>query len=396
MKFIIALLLPLLAEASLRGNVVTGRALDDADSERHLIMQTGSRGEDDGVLIQSGGQRTPQTTLTDILTEEEEDEEDQGVLLQAGVRPKTVVEDVPGCEIEVEVKCFIVPPPAAERRLIMQNGVRPVKPVSCDEALSKHEPIACEKEPTALEFKFAGGRCESSKHSQEDFFCKDFGDEGDVTDSETVNYIEVMSPRKVGALYFEGSLSVGETFVVKKGGVDEEGGDRKDRRHLIMQNGVRGGEPLDEEPLDGELMVLTYADDSKEELLQILLFHTECNGDLSLGDKYGSLHLMAFTNGDTSADMYMDLQFEVSIANVGKGQIHIEHVQTILDQDSKDLLDDGQILKLAAGDEESIVEGVTIDVMHPRIIESSATISRRDKGGNDCASFAVMTLKVQG
>jgi len=388
MKFIIALLLPLLAEASLRGNVVTRRALDD--SERQLIMQNVERGNDDGVLVQNSDQRQPQDTLSETLSDILTEEEDDGILIQAGVRPKTVVEDVRGCDIEVEVKCFVVP---SERRLIMQNGVGR-NSVSCEEALSKHEPIACEKEPTALEFKFAGGRCESSEHLQEDYFCKDFG-EG-VTDSETVNYIEVMSPREVGALYFKGSLSVGETLVVKKGGMVEEGGDEEDRRHLIMQNGVRGGELLDEEPLDGELMVLTYADESKEELLQILLFHTECNGDLSLGDKYGSLHLMAFTNGDTSADMYMDLQFEVSIANVGKGQIHIEHVQTILDQDSKDLLEDGQILKLAAGDEESIVEGVTIDVMHPRIIESSATISGRDMDGNDCASFAVMTLKVQG
>lgn len=265
-----------------------------------------------------------------------------------------------GCMLQVDMSCL---PPLSDD----DDGDNETKTSSsCEEHLVP-EYTTCDSGPTELVFKFNGGICNNYNQPQDAalYFCQDFG-EGPAFGLSETNYIEALPPRKVGDVYFEGQVSVGDTF----------------RAQDTLGNGGI---------LDEEILVMVYADSTKEVILQIMVFHTKCQADLTLGDKYGSLQLMSFTNDAAGTPtMYMNITYQVTITNMGSDLVHIGHVITIEDQMAKDLLGGNKGPILEAGGSESVQQNMLIDLTHARTLSTSATISGRDDRLNTCAGFGVM------
>lgn len=260
-----------------------------------------------------------------------------------------------GCRLHAEVTCH---PPLESTS------------TSCTEHLIP-EYSPCESSPTELLFRFNGGICNAYSQPQDAslYFCQDFGEGPDIVLNET-NYIEALPPRKTGDLYFEGEVSVGDTFLAHD------------------TDGVGG-------ILDEEILLLVYADSSKAELLQMMVFHTKCQADLTLGDKFGSLQLMSFTNdyaGTTS--MYRSVTYAVTITNKGPETVRVGHIISIEDQVAKDLLGGSEGPTLESGASESLTQELTVEMGHGRTISTSATISGRDDLLNTCVGFGVMQVMV--
>jgi hypothetical protein len=259
-----------------------------------------------------------------------------------------------GCELSVIVKC--IPP-------------KDTKASTCDELLVP-EFTDCESTPKQLTFKFQGGICNKYHFPQNasEYLCQDFGEGAAISVDET-NYIEALPPRKVGDVYFEGTVKIGDTFVIE----DKPG---------------KGG------PLDEEILVLIYENESKTNLLQMVLLHTKCNDDLTLGDKYGALQLMSFGNMDMSKSFYRNVTLQVIIGNPTDGELHIQHVLSIGDQKVVDLLEGEKELALASSGELSIIEELAIDIMQPRVISVSATVVGRDDKLNTCVAMGELAIEV--
>ena len=260
--------------------------------------------------------------------------------------------DGTGCSIGVEIKC--IPPTDSEFD-------------TCDDHLT---PVLdeCDSAPTQLLFKFRGGICDKYEGPQDTnlYMCDDFGS-GPATVIGESNYIEAMPPRKVGEPYFSGPVIVGENFVMKA----REGG-----------------------PLEEEILVLVYEDETKTTILQMLVFHTTCDVDLNLDERYGTLKLVGFTDKDLEANMIKTVAYEVTIKNLSNGEFTIEHVVNIADG-MKDLLGDGNTLKLGGGGEESIVEEFTVNLMVKRTIQTSVTVSGT-QGLDQCVASGEMEIFIPG
>ena len=164
--------------------------------------------------------------------------------------------------------------------------------------------------------------------------------------------------------------------------------------------------------LDEQILVFTFADASKQKLLQVVRFQTKCNGDLALGDIYCSLQLMSFTNDEMSASVYKNITFEVTITKVGTDELRTDRYFSIVDQQETDdvvlgnsnnsseksILDEMTVdLTFGAGSEKSILQEVTVDLMHPRTIKTSITIDgKTSHTGQVCQESADMSLVVPG
>mmetsp|Transcript_9637 Transcript_9637/g.16043 ORF Transcript_9637/g.16043 Transcript_9637/m.16043 type:complete len:147 (+) Transcript_9637:1-441(+) len=140
---------------------------------------------------------------------------------------------------------------------------------------------------------------------------------------------------------------------------------------------------------------MVYEDSTKQALLQMMIFHTKCRSDLSLGDKYGSLQLMSFTNDVVGTpSMYKNVTYAVTITNVGSQSVRVGHVISIADQEAKDLLGGSGGPMLGRHASESIAETMLVDLGHARKISASATVSGYDKSLNTCVSFGEMDIVV--
>ena len=258
-------------------------------------------------------------------------------------------ENLGGCEFSVSVQCV---PPRDSGHKTCADYVVP-------------ELSDCVSTPRELHFKFGGGRCDAYQAPQgaNQYLCQDF-DGGAAVANDESNFIEVLRPRRMGAPYYEGSVKIGDTLIIA---------------------GIEG----ERDPLDEEVLILIYKDATKTTLLQMMVFHTQCKEDLTLGDPYGSLELMTFSNEDSSLSMYKNVTYEVTITNIGAADLHIQHAVTILDQVSSDVLGDGEELVLRASGQEALtlVQEFTIDITQPRVISGSATVMGYDHQMNTCVAF---------
>lgn len=294
---------------------------------------------------------------SDSSSEEEEEEPaditvepDEGISLIPSP-PATA-----GCGLSVNIKC------------LPEDGS---DGTSCD-VLPFEEVPECDVQPHQLIFTFKGGICNTYMSPQDHirFMCQDFGSGPAMSKSET-NYIEAMPPRKVGDLYFEGTVQVGDKFTV----VDTE---------------VEG------DPIDEEILVLVYEDDTKVNLLQMMVFHTKCEDDLDLGDRYGSLALTAFANEDGEASVYKNVTYEVTVKNTGTNPIRIQHALSIADNEAKDMFAGMGGPLIGAGGEEAIMQVMEIDPTHGRTVSTSVTISGHDDNLSTCAAFDEMLIAIPG
>ncbi len=263
------------------------------------------------------------------------------------------------CQLSVMVRC--VPPKDSAYE-------------TCDEYVTP-EMSECQSTPRKLKFKFRGGQCdnvEDAPQGANQYLCQDFSGGATVT-MEEGNYIEALPTRRMGALYYEGSVHVGDTVILAN--VQDESG-----------------------PLDEEILILVYKDGTKKELRQMIIFHTKCNTDLSLGDSYGSLELISFSNDNLklNSSMKKNVTVQVTITNMGTEDVHMDHAITFLEQTSRDVLGDAEEVVLSASGQEALtlVQEFTFDSLPPRVISLSATISGHDPQMTTCVAFGETSIVI--
>lgn len=276
------------------------------------------------------------------------------------------------CELSVTVKC--VPP--------KDSGHDSEE--SCAEYFipESNEPVST---PLELDFQFQGGLCHTDSDAPQGankYLCQDFNGGATVV-LEDSNYIEAFPPREMGALYYyQGNVQIGGT--------------------LNFTNHDTGA------PLDEEILILVYSDSTKTELLQMIVFQTNTKTDLTLGDMYGSLQLLSFSNSDSVSDANLNLTVDqkknitvqVTITNLGSEDVHVDHAVTFVEQSSREVVGNGgendDIVLRASGQEGvTLVQKFIVDsILQARIISLSATVSGHDSHMNTCVAFGETSIVI--
>mmetsp|Transcript_11376 Transcript_11376/g.18831 ORF Transcript_11376/g.18831 Transcript_11376/m.18831 type:complete len:335 (+) Transcript_11376:164-1168(+) len=213
---------------------------------------------------------------------------------------------------------------------------------SCETLFKSPKTTECTAAATELMFGFTGGNCANSfnMESANSFICRDFHG-GPAQHDGDENYIVASSPRAVGNKYFSGTVSVKSAFTL----MDESSEDGMTARTIMP-----------------ETMILVYADESMEKLLQLMIFKTECDNDISLGDAFGSVELVSFTSGDTVETSIAVAMYEITIKNNADTVATIADVHTLVDHSPHDLYKSLKGQTIESGDEISIVEEMSVDL----------------------------------
>jgi len=136
--------------------------------------------------------------------------------------------------------------------------------------------LLCEDRPTKMDFKFLGGTCEDSKHEQpEKVTCVDNGVIG-----YPAHVIMKPSGNKGGK------------------GKDGEGSEVYFNATVHNQNEIMNIGNGEEVTADMDVEVYNYDQEKKLVLVQKITYHSSCSGNLSIGDIFGSVKLVGFTNKD--------------------------------------------------------------------------------------------------
>ena len=263
---------------------------------------------------------------------------------------------------------------------------------SCDELFSSAKMVSCESPPTELEFGFHGRKCSEPLSVRNDgflcrtnlsipylrftskqpegeatFICRDFnGGPGMNDGKDEGRYIVASSPRMIGNEYFAGIVPYESTFTILNAG---------------------GGSLLD------ETMILVYADSSMERLLQLMVFKTSCEGNLALGDHFGSIELVSFDNAaQNKVSSQVIAMYEITITNTATEEATLVDVVALSDDTNRDLWKSLKGETIAPGEEISIVEEMsvnlwTLDGEHFMTAYVSAKIP-----GHQCSSVGQMEI----
>jgi len=161
-----------------------------------------------------------------------------------------------------------------------------VPPESGSPCISVTETL-CTTRPKQMELMFTGGRCEDSEQSQGDKFICDLS----LDNIRNVNSAYIRIVGKDGETYFTGVVNKGEIFTM---------GTQSDR-------------------VQADSDVFIYTDSTQTSLLQQFRFHTSCSQNLSSGDIFGGITIVAFITDagrkEGGLSSTMDLSFEVSNKN---------------------------------------------------------------------------------
>ena len=148
----------------------------------------------------------------------------------------------PVCEIEVDARCLIPTPP-------------PPSGNNCDGKVIR------------LTMRYTGDTCDAGNNPQEDKAeCTDLAD---LPDTVFIRSNADDDPDKDDKIWFEGTVSVGEEYVIDSANDNEDKLDSNSYIHIFNSPGGA--------------------------LLQTLVFHTSCSKPLSVGDQFGANLVVSLT-----------------------------------------------------------------------------------------------------
>jgi hypothetical protein len=211
----------------------------------------------------------------------------------------------------------------------------------CESLFKIQKEAECTAPAREFMFGFTGGNCDNSfnMESSNSFICRDFHG-GPASHNGDENYIVASSPRAVGNKYFSGTVSVKSAFTL-----------------MDDWTGVNA-------TILPETMILVYADDTMEKLLQLMIFKTACEKDIAIGDDFGSVELVAFTSQGVTESAVVVAMYAITIRNNdASSPATITDVHTLVDNKPHDLYKTG--LKgevLDPGEEILVVEEMTVDL----------------------------------
>ncbi|KAI2503702.1 hypothetical protein MHU86_10762 [Fragilaria crotonensis] len=240
---------------------------------------------------------------------------------------------------------------------------------SCDHLFSSAKTASCESPPSEVEFGFLGGNCPNSTRLEGDakFICRDFNG-GPVTHSGEGKeaYIVASSPRMIGNEYFAGTVPYNSIFPLVNAG---------------------GGALLD------ETMVLVYEDASMEKLLQLMIFKTSCENSFTLGDDFGSIELVSFTNSvQNKVSAKVTAMYEITITNKAQVEATLMDVVALSDDTNHDLWKSLKGEVIAPGKEISIVEEMTVDLWTSEGEHFMTAFVSAKIPGRQCSSVGQMDI----
>jgi hypothetical protein len=212
---------------------------------------------------------------------------------------------------------------------------------NCESLFKSQKTAECTAPASEFMFGFTGGNCANSfnMESSNSFICRDFHG-GPASHDGDENYIVASSPRAVGDKYFSGTVSVKSAFTL-----------------MDDLTGVNA-------TILPETMILVYADETMEKLLQLMIFKTACEKDIAVGDDFGSVELVAFTSQGVTESAVVVAMYEITIKNNDlSSPATITDVHTLVDHSPHDLYKTslkGQVIP--GGEELSIVEEMTVDL----------------------------------
>ena len=265
---------------------------------------------------------------------------------------------------------------------------------TCDELFSSAKTVPCKSPPTELEFGFYRRNCTepssvrtdgflkwatlstpnpvfcSSKQSEDKakFICRDFdgGPEANGGVDEEV-YVVASSPRMIGNEYFAGIVPYQSTFTLLNKG---------------------GGTLLD------ETMILVYADSSMERLLQLMVFKTSCEGNLALGDRFGSVELVSFSNAaQNKLSSRVTAMYEITITNTAAETATLVDVVALSDDTNHDLWKSLKGETIAPGKEISIVEEMAVNLWTSDGEHFMTAFVSAKIPGHQCSSVGQLDIK---
>ena len=145
-----------------------------------------------------------------------------------------------------------------------------------------------------MKFKFNGGDCGQSSNLQPSsvFSCQDFN-AGPPREDGVQSYIVITGADENAIVYFSGFVAVGDDFLV-----DDDGNNLAD---------------------DMNITIYSSDDISSQTILQSMAFHSSCDINLFLKDRFGSVQLTVFINeqqGVVSCDF--NVTFVYTVENTSK------------------------------------------------------------------------------
>mmetsp|Transcript_13324 Transcript_13324/g.28270 ORF Transcript_13324/g.28270 Transcript_13324/m.28270 type:complete len:386 (-) Transcript_13324:2053-3210(-) len=216
----------------------------------------------------------------------------------------------------------------------------------------------CDERATRMTMKYNGGDCTQSFNIQEidQFGCVDTGAGPPTTGSV---WIVVAALKDPATVYFEGSVEVGGTFDMFDGG----------------------------ERFEADSTVTVYPDSDKTEVLQVSNFHTSCSQNLFLKDKFGSIQVVEFENGQGIFSCFVDATYSYAIANTGSVNDAdiIEFTRTSNGEEIDLLAELGMSLSVAPGEILEVSTASQFDMTIRQEYSTFVEVTATTTPGGQCA-----------
>lgn len=241
------------------------------------------------------------------------------------------------------------------------------------------EPIEarCNQRPLDMLFRYNGGACSQFSNEEPDSLvqCLDFNS-GPPAVNGQISYIKVTDVDDVALVYHEGFVAVGESF---------------------MLNGQVSC-------MDSTTNVVIYssADTSRSNLLQSVVYHSDCRENLFLKDRLGSIQLLSFTNSAQGImSVFFRATYSFTVENVGSAtSTTLTNMNTITSLGVFEVPVDGVVL--APGESVSYEQEVVLDLTKQQRYGALSTVTGTSPGGHMCTDkdlytfWAPLTVVVDG
>jgi hypothetical protein len=256
------------------------------------------------------------------------------------------------CHVEFDVKC------------VAADGLG-----DCSSILP--ETPKCLGRPTSMLFRYHGGACSlpSTTSSKSFVECVDFNGGPSATIGETI-YIKIGDLDDFELVYYEAEIAVGDSFLLDT---------------------PAGG-------MEAETMILVYSSSgaSSSNLLQSIIFLSDCHVELSLEDRLGSVQLIGYDNGvQGRVTSLVNAIYEFTIRNPGRdGAVKLSGLNSITNLGAIEVPINDSIL--APNTTISFQREVTIDATQLHRYTALSTLTGTSADGSKCSLRHLFSFVVKG
>ena len=257
------------------------------------------------------------------------------------------------CHVELDVKCIAVDG---------QGDCSTILP----------QAPKCEDRPTGMLFRYHGGPCSlpSSATSQSFVQCVDYNGGPTATVGDII-YIKIGDVDDMEVVYYEAEIAVGDSFTL---------------------DAPSGG-------IGTETLILVYSsssDTSRSNLLQSIVFLSDCHVELSLEDKLGSIQLIGYENAvQGKISSLVNAIYEFTIYNVGSdGNVMLSSLNSITSLGAIEFPVSDTVLAPASSI--SFQREVTIDATKQRRYTALSTVTGKSVDGSKCSQKQLFSFAVRG